>query len=95
MGGKILLFGRINPQKTDLFKEMEGAAADGDYGLSDTTMSEIRENLTVSSLDDFVERFLPDSCLGLFELLARLMDDRRRKRYVMTDAAEIYGAMFP
>ncbi|MDE6910221.1 MAG: hypothetical protein K2P44_07130 [Lachnospiraceae bacterium] len=95
MGGKMLLFGRINPQKTDLFKEMEGAAADGDYGLSDTTMSEIRENLTVSSLDDFVERFLPDSCLGLFELLARLMDDRRRKRYVMTDAAEIYGAMFP
>lgn len=95
MGEKILLFGRINPQKTDLLKEMEGATADGDFGLSDTTMNEIRENLTVSSLDGFVERFLPDSCLGLFELLARLMDDRRRKKYVMTDAAELYGKMFP
>lgn len=92
---KILLFGSINPEKTNLLRLIEGGTADGDFGLSDVTMNEISENLTVSSLDDFVERFLPDRCLGLFWQLAKMMDDRRQERYGMTDAAELYGAMLP
>lgn len=95
MEQKILLFGSINPEKTNLLRLIEGGTADGDFGLSDVTMNEISENLTVSSLDDFVERFLPDRCLGLFWQLAKMMDDRRQERYGMTDAAELYGAMLP
>lgn len=54
MEQKILLFGSINPEKTNLLRLIEGGTADGDFGLSDVTMNEISENLTVSSLDDFV-----------------------------------------
>lgn len=95
MEGKTLLFGSINTEKTNLLRLIEGGTADGDFGLSDVTMNEISENLTVSSLDDFVGRFLPDGCLRLFWQLAKMMDDRRQGRYGMTDAAELFGTMLP
>lgn len=95
MEEKILLFGSINPDKTNLLKLIESGTSDGGFGLSDTTMNEINETLTVSSIDGFVENFLPDSCFALFGQLAKMMDDRRQKRYTMTDAAEIYGKMIP
>ena len=65
MEQKILLFGSINPEKTNLLRLIEGGTADGDFGLSDVTMNEIRGNLKVSVLDDFVESFFPDRWLGL------------------------------
>lgn len=95
MEEKTILFGSINPEKANLLKLIESGASNGDLGLSDSTINEINKELSVSSLDDLAEKFPLGMERNLYASLAKLIDDKKHKKYVMTDAAEIFGKMLP
>lgn len=93
MEEKILLFGTINPQKTNLLKLIEGDTSDAGFGLLDSTINEINDKLTVSSFEDFQEKFSQALYMPFCSSLVKLIDAKKQKKYVMTDTAEIFVKM--